>query len=101
MVKAEKSQLEFMETLRLFVIEVMDGFDIWSDEELKSLKMINMGILRKNATQRHGVTRWKKGVKHPECVDDVEVVPTAVVAAAFSFCCLCCCCACCCCYCRC
>ena len=74
MVKAKKSQLEFMEALRLFVIEVMDGFDIWSDEQLKSLKKINLGILRKNATQRHGVTRWKKGVKHPECVDDVEVV---------------------------
>ena len=61
MAKPNVQQIRFLEDLKLFVIEVMSSFDIWSKQQLTSLSYVKLGVLRKNATQRHGVTRWKRG----------------------------------------
>tara|TARA_B100000941_G_scaffold95092_1_gene66133 strand:- start:18527 stop:19066 length:540 start_codon:yes stop_codon:yes gene_type:complete len=74
MAKPNVQQIRFLEDLRLFVIEVMSSFDIWSKEQLTSLSYVKLGVLRKNATQRHGVTRWKRGVKAPKHIHEVDVV---------------------------
>tara|TARA_B100001113_G_scaffold93060_1_gene74534 strand:- start:114 stop:653 length:540 start_codon:yes stop_codon:yes gene_type:complete len=74
MVKPSKSELEKLIDLREFVIEVMLGMDVWSEVELTKLEAIDLGVLRKNATQRHGVTRWKIGVKNPSKPEEVEVI---------------------------
>ena len=62
MAKASKIQISELNTLRDFVIEVMSAMDQWSEQELTKVTEIKLGVLKRNATQRHGVTRWKKGV---------------------------------------
>ena len=61
MAKPSSQQIEELTRLREFVIEVMMAMEVWSEEELTKLNAIDLGVLRKNATQRHGVTRWKRG----------------------------------------
>ena len=65
MAKPSKVQIEVLADLRDFVIEVMMAMEVWCEEELTKLIEIDLGVLRKNATQRHGVTRWKKGDRTP------------------------------------
>ena len=74
MAKASKSQLLELIQLRDFVIEVMMSMGVWSEEELTKLTDIKLGVLKKNATQRHGVTRWKRGVRKPTMPEEVEVI---------------------------
>ena len=74
MAKPSTSQSIELNSLRDFVIEVMDSMEIWSKDKLTSLTEIDLGVLRKNATQRHGVTRWKKGVLKPSVPEQVEVI---------------------------
>ncbi len=74
MAKPSKIQLEELTNLREFVLEVMMAMDVWSEEELTKLTEIDLGVLRKNATQRHGVTRWKRGVRKPSKPEQVEVI---------------------------
>ena len=45
--------------LRDEVIHIMKDMPAWRDEDVEKLAEIPLGVLRKNATQRHGVTRWK------------------------------------------
>ena len=74
MAKASKSQLLELIQLRDFVIEVMMSMSVWSEEKLTKLADIKLGVLKKNATQRHGVTRWKRGVRTPTMPEEVEVI---------------------------
>ena len=74
MVKPNKYQLEELVELREFVIEVMASMEIWSEELLTKLTTIDLGVLRKNATQRHGVTRWRQGVRNPTIPEEVKVI---------------------------
>lgn len=74
MVKPNKHQLEELVELREFVIEVMASMEIWSEELLTKLTRIDLGVLRKNATQRHGVTRWRQGVRNPTIPEEVKVI---------------------------
>ena len=60
MARANKIQLEKLNEVKQVVVDVMSAMDLWSEEELSELQQIKLGVLRKNATQRHGVTRWKK-----------------------------------------
>ena len=62
MVKPNKSQQARLDELRNLVIEIMTDMDVWQNHDLIPLFDLNLGVLRKNATQRHGVTRWKQGV---------------------------------------
>ena len=74
MVKPSSSQLDELMELREFVIEVMSAMEIWSEEQLTKLTEIELGVLRRSATQRHGVTRWKRGVTNPSIPEEVEVI---------------------------
>ena len=67
MAKATESQLGELDSLRDFVIEVINQWKIWSEEELTKLTTINFGVLRKSATQRHGVTRWRQNSENQRC----------------------------------
>ena len=55
MAKPSTLQLRELNALRDFVIEVMKSMETWSEHMLTSLNEIELGVLRKNATQRHGV----------------------------------------------
>lgn len=74
MARANKIQLEKLKEVKQVVIDVMSSMDLWSEEELSELQQIKLGVLRKNATQRHGVTRWKKGITNPTKPSEVEVI---------------------------
>ena len=74
MVKPSQIQLEELNHLREFVLEVMMAMEVWSEHELTKLTEIDLGVLRKNATQRHGVTRWKRGGLNPSNPEQVEVI---------------------------
>ncbi|MDP6869231.1 MAG: hypothetical protein QGI21_00450 [Candidatus Poseidoniaceae archaeon] len=74
MVKPSDEQIEKLNDLSCFVIEVMTSMGIWSKEQLTSLTKIELGVLRRNATQRHGVTRWKKGISKPNNIEDVDII---------------------------
>jgi len=74
MAKPSSIQLNELNLLREFVIEVMSAMEIWSEEELTKLTAIQLGVLKKNATQRHGVTRWKKGIRAPSMPEEVDVI---------------------------
>ena len=74
MAKASKLQSHELGELRDFVIEVMMAMSVWSEEELTKVTVIKLGFLKKNATQRHGVTRWKRGVRNPSMPEQVEVI---------------------------
>ena len=62
MVKPNESQSILLEDLRFLVIEIMSDMEIWQDFDLLPLQKIRLGLLRKNATQRHGVTKWNRGI---------------------------------------
>ena len=74
MARANKIQLEKLKEVKQVVVDVMSSMDLWSEEELSELQQIKLGVLRKNATQRHGVTRWKKGITNPTKPSEVEVM---------------------------
>ena len=74
MVKPNDTQLRELIELREFVIEVMTSMGIWSEELLTKLTNIDLGVLRKNATQRHGVTRWRQGIRNPTMPEEVKVI---------------------------
>jgi predicted SprT family Zn-dependent metalloprotease len=74
MAKASDSQIEDLNILREFVIEVMLAMGAWSEEQLTKLTAIDLGVLKRNATQRHGVTRWRRGVTKPSKPEEVEVI---------------------------
>lgn len=61
--------------LRDSVIDIMLDMPIWADAPVQSLREVPLGVLRKSATQRHGVTRWRRGVALDAMhVSDVEVI---------------------------
>ena len=74
MAKPSKKQAVELNKLRDFVIEVMSSMDFWSKEALTKLLDIDLGVLRRNATQRHGVTRWRKGIAKPTKPEEVDVI---------------------------
>ena len=74
MVKPTNAQLRELIELRGFVIEVMTSMGVWSEELLTKLINIDLGVLRKNATQRHGVTRWRQGIRNPTMPEEVKVI---------------------------
>lgn len=74
MVKASHSQSLVLDDIRKIVFEVMSTLDKWGPNELAELRPIPLGVLRKTATRRHGVTRWKLGSRPPLIARKVEVI---------------------------
>ena len=79
MVKPNKFQQARLDELRNLVVEIMTDMDVWQNHDLIPLFNLNLGVLRKNATQRHGVTRWKQGVSRNqltlENIQTIELHP--------------------------
>ena len=64
-----------LKELRDAVVDIMLDMPVWADAPIEELRDIPLGVLRKNATQRHGVTRWKRGVNLNQMrVSDVDVI---------------------------
>ncbi len=61
MAKPSSNQTSSMEDLRIEVLGIMSQMGVWPEEELTKLHHVQLGVLRRNATQRHGVTRFKRG----------------------------------------
>ena len=59
MVKPTHAQKTRLVALREDVVSKMEGLPFLADIDLSGLLTIPLGVLRKNATQRHGVTRWR------------------------------------------
>ncbi|MDG1558999.1 MAG: hypothetical protein P8R03_05730, partial [Candidatus Poseidoniaceae archaeon] len=75
LVRPSAEAKQALEQLRDDVIEIMLDMPVWSEAPVGNLGAIPLGVLRKNATQRHGVTRWKRGVNLEAMnIDDVEVI---------------------------
>ncbi|HJM54668.1 MAG TPA: hypothetical protein QGI72_00310 [Poseidonia sp.] len=60
MVRPSPQQLLRLESLRDDVIHEMRNIGIFSETELDVGATVSLGLLRKNSTQRHGVTRWNR-----------------------------------------
>ena len=79
MAQPSSTQSALLENLRKEVHLTMEQMEIWTDEELGNLLLVQLGVLRRNATQRHGVTRFKRGrnsnVLHFEDVETVDLHP--------------------------
>ena len=75
MVKPNKFQFDRLFNLRELVIGVMKDMVVWNNYNLDSLYSINLGVLKRNATQRHGVTKWQKGVTSENLsLESIEVI---------------------------
>ena len=79
MVKPTPDQKIKLEQLRSIVLDLMQDMEIWNQIDTEGLEQISLGVLRRNATQRHGVTRWKKGVDVsnliPSDVEEINIHP--------------------------
>ena len=62
MVKPNEVQRLKLENLRDIVVGIMMDMSVWQQHEIDPLLDIKLGLLRRNATQRHGVTKWKRGI---------------------------------------
>lgn len=58
MVRPSSEQLTRLESLRREVVERMGNIGVFSEPNLEIAANVQLGLLRKNSTQRHGVTRW-------------------------------------------
>jgi len=75
MVRPNSETAQALVHLRDKVLEVMLDMPVWEDSPVQDLRSIPLGVLRKNATQRHGVTRWRRGVNlNSMRIADVEVI---------------------------
>ena len=54
----------------------MEGLPFLADIDLSGLLTIPLGVLRKNATQRHGVTRWRTLPSGALSVEVVDLHPS-------------------------
>lgn len=79
MAKPSSIQVSSLEDLRIEVLLTMNHMDVWPEDELKNLHLVQLAVLRRNATQRHGVTRFKRGrtseTLHFEDVETVDLHP--------------------------
>ena len=75
MVNASPSQVKLLEELRGQVLDAMHSIEKVRSMRLSTLATIKLGVLRKNATQRHGVTRWQRSHAGELTVETVDLHP--------------------------
>ena len=79
MAKPSSIQTSSLEELRIEVLRTMTDMGLWEVDGLSNLYEVKLGVLRRNATQRHGVTRFKRGrnanMLHFEDVETVDLHP--------------------------
>ena len=76
MVKPTHAQKTKLVALREDVVSTMEGLPFLADIDLSGLLTIPLGVLRKNATQRHGVTRWRTLPSGALSVEVVDLHPS-------------------------
>ena len=75
MAKPSKLQAEQLSKLRVIVIEIMKDMAIWQNFDLDLLYQIPLAVLKRNATQRHGATKWQRGISREQVgLEFVEVI---------------------------
>ena len=75
MAKPSKEQSIVLSQLKDEVLEQMKTIGIEDESRLNSLNPIPLAVLRRNATQRHGVTRFRRGANASELkTEDVQTV---------------------------
>jgi len=75
MVRPNGGQLTALEGLRESVLVMMASFPFVDEAGLALLRSVPLGVLRKNATQRHGVTRWMRSSTGGLTVQTVDLHP--------------------------
>ena len=89
MAKPSSSQASSLEDLRIEVLLTMNKMEVWPQNELSNLHLVQLGVLRRNATQRHGVTRFKRGrnseTLHFEDVETVDLHPQLLTEEWFNY----------------
>lgn len=75
LVKPNSRQLTFLNGLRQDVLEHMALMPFLHSADFTALGMTSLGVLRSNATQRHGVTRWTVDTSGDLVVDVVDLHP--------------------------
>ena len=75
MAKPSSQQASVLMTLKDEVLDEMKTMGFESEERLNALQSIPLAVLRRNATQRHGVTRFRRGANATELkTEDVETI---------------------------
>lgn len=75
MAKASLEQQNILGRLREQVLTEMSTMSIWGEEKIRQISEIPLAVLRKSATQRHGVTRFRRGSNAFELnTKDVETI---------------------------
>lgn len=75
MAKPSKQQTIVLDQLKDEVLEQMKTIGFENEARLHTLNSIPLAVLRRNATQRHGVTRFRRGANASELkTEDVETV---------------------------
>ena len=75
MVRPSQDELVVLESIRESVFETMGASVLADADERAFIRGIPLGLLRKNATQRHGVTRWKRAPAGDLSVTSIELHP--------------------------
>ncbi|MGA0380655.1 MAG: hypothetical protein ACO3NJ_07645, partial [Candidatus Poseidoniaceae archaeon] len=66
MAKPSSQQASVLMTLKDEVLDEMKAMRFESEDRLNALQSIPLAVLRRNATQRHCVTRFRRGVNATE-----------------------------------
>lgn len=75
MAKPSGEQQASLTLLRTRVLDEMAAMDLFSSEQIQLLQTVPLGVLNKNATQRHGVTRWLRETPSTLTVQTVDLHP--------------------------
>ena len=73
--KPNSNQRAILKGMRHEVLEQMHHMPFLEPAALPSLEQVRLGVLRSNATQRHGVTRWNVQPSGELVVDVVDLHP--------------------------
>jgi predicted SprT family Zn-dependent metalloprotease len=74
-VRANAEQRTILEGMRSTVINGMALMPFVHEGMLETLHEVQLGLLKKTATQRHGVTRWERGTDGALTVKTVDLHP--------------------------
>ena len=75
MAKPSNGQIQVLSSLREDVLSQMESMSLWGQEAIFPLHSIPLAVLRRNATQRHGVTRFRRGAQASTLkTEDVETI---------------------------
>lgn len=75
MAKPSADQTAFLNPLRVQVLSTMQSMERFEDAALNELRTVPLGVLRRSATQRHGVTRWERKADGRLTVATVDLHP--------------------------